>query len=61
MFTEAFPILSTRDLPRLVAFCRDPRPDPTKERYAFRPATVAPADTLAFRVRRKLRRLGGGR
>jgi hypothetical protein len=35
---------------------RAPRIDPTKERFAFRPATVAPADRLTFRVRRALAR-----
>lgn len=55
-----------RVLAPLVSFCRDPRIDPTKEAFAFRPPTVAPADSLAFRVRRRLRRLvpspgrGGG-
>jgi glycosyltransferase involved in cell wall biosynthesis len=45
-----------RVLAPLVAFCRDPRPDPTKERFAFRPPTVAPADGLPFRLRRWWRR-----
>jgi len=45
----------------LVAFCREPRRDPTKDDFAFRPATVAPPDRLAFRLRRKLRRLAGRR
>ncbi len=40
----------------LAAFLRNPRIDPTKERFAFRPATVAPADRLTFRVRRALAR-----
>lgn len=44
----------------LVAFLRAPRVDPTKERFAFRPATFAPADRLAFRARRFLRRFAGG-
>jgi hypothetical protein len=43
----------------LAAWCRAPAADPTKQRYAFRPATVAPADGLAFRARRKLRGLLG--
>lgn len=46
-----------RALAPLVAFLRAPRLDPTKERFAFRPATVAPADRLAFRLRRRIRRL----
>jgi len=45
-----------RVLGPLVAFCRDPRRDPTKDEFAFRPPTVAPPDRLAFRVRRRLRR-----
>jgi hypothetical protein len=44
-----------RALAPLVRFCRNPRPDPTKERFAHRPATVAPADRLSFRVKRRLR------
>jgi glycosyltransferase involved in cell wall biosynthesis len=44
-----------RVLAPLVRFCRDPWLDPTKERFAQRPATVAPPDRLAFRLRRKLR------
>lgn len=43
-----------RVLSPLVAFCRDPRPDPTKDRYAFRPPTIAPPDPLRFRLRRRL-------
>lgn len=50
-----------RVLEPLVAFCRDPRIDTTKEDFAFRPTTKAPADRLGFRVRRLLRRtLGRG-
>lgn len=45
-----------RVLEPLVAFCRDPRRDPTKDEFAFRPPTVAPSDRLGFRVRRRLRR-----
>ena len=44
-----------RVLAPLVAFCREPWTDPTKERFAQSLATVAPADRLAFRLRRKLR------
>ena len=44
----------------LVAFCREPWRDPTKERFAFRPQTVAPADALGFRLRRRLRRALAG-
>jgi glycosyltransferase involved in cell wall biosynthesis len=44
-----------RVLEPLAAFCRDPRPDPTKERYAFRPPTLAPADPPGFRLRRWMR------
>jgi glycosyltransferase involved in cell wall biosynthesis len=48
-----------RVLAPLVRFCRDPRVDANKERFAQRPATVAPPDRLAFRLRRKLRSLWG--
>lgn len=44
-----------RVLEPLVRFCREPWIDDTKERFAQRPSTVAPADSLAFRFRRKLR------
>ncbi len=40
----------------LVKFCRNPRQDPTKEDFAFRPATVAPPDGLGFRFKRWWRR-----
>ncbi len=50
-----------RALAPLVAFCREPRVDPTKERFAQALPTSAPADPLAFRVRRRLRRMLGGR
>lgn len=46
-----------RALAPLVEFCRNPRRDATKERFAFRPGTVAPPDGLAFRLRRRLRHL----
>jgi glycosyltransferase involved in cell wall biosynthesis len=45
-----------RVLAPLVAFCREPWRDPTRDRFAFRPPTVAPADKLGFRLRRRLRR-----
>ena len=38
----------------LVAWCRAPGADPTKEEFAFRPPTVAPPDRLSFRLRRRL-------
>ncbi|HSS47703.1 MAG TPA: glycosyltransferase family 4 protein [Thermoanaerobaculia bacterium] len=47
-----------RVLEPLVAFCRDPKIDETKERFGQRPATTAPADGLAFRLRRRLRQWG---
>jgi len=54
-----------RVLAPLAAFCRAPRTDPTKERFAFRPPTVTPPEALAERVRRRLgrwrRRLAAGR
>lgn len=46
-----------RALAPLVRFCREPRIDPTKERWVHRPETAAPLDPLSFRIRRKLRRL----
>jgi hypothetical protein len=45
-----------RVLTPLVAFCREPWRDDTRDRFAFRPATVAPPDAFSFRLRRKLRR-----
>jgi glycosyltransferase involved in cell wall biosynthesis len=50
-----------RVLAPLVRFCREPRVDETKERFGRRPATVAPPDRLAFRLRRKLRLWGNNR
>jgi glycosyltransferase involved in cell wall biosynthesis len=50
-----------RVLAPLAAFCRQPRADATRERYAFRPPTVAPADRLHFKVRRRLARLAARR
>lgn len=51
-----------RVLAPLVAFCRAPRVDPTKEDFAFRPPTVAPGDPPGERLRRTLgRRLRGWR
>jgi glycosyltransferase involved in cell wall biosynthesis len=47
-----------RALEPLVAFCRDPKVDPTKDRFGQRPPTIAPPDRLAFRLRRWLRRWG---
>ncbi|MFL6258944.1 MAG: glycosyltransferase family 4 protein [Thermoanaerobaculia bacterium] len=44
-----------RVLAPLVRFCREPWVDATKDRFGQRPATVAPPDRLAFRLRRKLR------
>jgi hypothetical protein len=48
-----------RVLEPLVRFCRRPWTDAAKERFTHRPATVAPADSLGFRLRRKLRFLRG--
>ncbi|HEV8632191.1 MAG TPA: glycosyltransferase family 4 protein [Thermoanaerobaculia bacterium] len=45
-----------RVLAPLVAFCHQPWRDATRERFAFKPDTVAPADALGFRLRRRLRR-----
>ena len=44
-----------RSLAPLVAFLSSPRVDPTKEEFAFRPRTAAPADELGFRLRRWFR------
>lgn len=41
-----------RALAPLLAFLERPTADPTKEAFAYRPATVAPPDSLAFRARR---------
>ncbi len=46
-----------RVLAPLVAFCQEPWRDPTRERFAFRPPTLVPADALGFRLRRRLRRV----
>jgi glycosyltransferase involved in cell wall biosynthesis len=46
-----------RAIAPLLAFCRAPRRDATKERFVHALATAAPADGAAFRVRRRLRRL----
>jgi len=40
----------------LVRFLEVPRLEPTKERFAFRPPTVAPVDGLRHRITRRLRR-----
>jgi glycosyltransferase involved in cell wall biosynthesis len=45
-----------RVLAPLTRFLARPRRDPGKERFAFRPPTVAPPDALGFRLRRWLRR-----
>ena len=45
-----------RVLGPLVEFCQEPWRDPTRERFAFKPETVAPADALGFRLRRRLKR-----
>jgi glycosyltransferase involved in cell wall biosynthesis len=46
-----------RALAPLERFLDSPRVEPSKDRFAFRPATVAPDDSLLFRLRRKARRL----
>jgi len=50
-----------RALAPLAEFCREPRFDPTKERFARALPTGAPADSLAFRVKRRLQRMLGRR
>jgi len=42
----------------LVAFCRDPKIDGTKERFGQRLPTTAPPDRFVFRLRRRLRQWG---
>ncbi len=45
-----------RVLAPLVAFCRDPKTDPTKADFAFRPQTFAARDPWSLRLRHGLRR-----
>ncbi len=40
----------------LARFCREPRRDTSKDRFAFRPQTQAPPDRLGFRLRRRIGR-----
>jgi hypothetical protein len=51
-----------RVLEPLLRFCRDPRADESKERFAQRlgggGGGAAPRDALLFRLRRRLRLLG---
>lgn len=47
-----------RALAPLVRFCREPRRDETKDSFAYRPATLAPPDSLGFRLKRRLRLWG---
>lgn len=44
-----------RALEPLLRFCREPRRDETKDRFAHRPETVAPPDPFPFRLKRRLR------
>jgi len=48
-----------RALAPLVRFCRNPWRDESKERFAHRPGVEVPADSLAWKVRRRLKRLVG--
>lgn len=48
-----------RVLAPLVRFLEEPRIDPTKEEFAFRPPTLAPRESVATRLRRRVRRLAG--
>jgi glycosyltransferase involved in cell wall biosynthesis len=50
-----------RALEPLLAFCRAPWRDGTKEDFAVAWPTRAPRDPLLFRLLRRVRRLGGGR
>ena len=45
-----------RVLDPLVDFCREPRRDPTKDAFAFRPDTVSPPDSPGAGLRRRLAR-----
>jgi hypothetical protein len=45
-----------RVLEPLVAFCRTPRRDESKDDFGFKPATLSPADPISFRIGRRLRR-----
>jgi glycosyltransferase involved in cell wall biosynthesis len=44
-----------RALEPLLRFCREPRRDETKDRFAHRPETVTPPDPFPFRLKRRLR------
>jgi glycosyltransferase involved in cell wall biosynthesis len=44
-----------RVLEPLLRFCREPKSDDTKDRFAYRPVTLAPPDPLVFRLRRRIR------
>jgi glycosyltransferase involved in cell wall biosynthesis len=45
-----------RVLEPLVRFCREPKADPTKDEFAFRPHASAPRDSIAVRIRRRWQR-----
>lgn len=47
-----------RALEPLLRFCRDPRADESKERFAQSRGISAPRDAFVFRLKRRLRRLG---
>ena len=49
-----------RVLEPLVRFCEAPCADPHKDEFAFRPSTLAPPDSLRFRMRRWLRNAVAG-
>lgn len=46
-----------RAMEPLVRFLAAPAIDPAKESFAFRPGTSSPSDSLAFRLRRRLKRM----
>lgn len=50
-----------RVLAPLVGFLAEPRIDPAKEHFVFRPPTLAPPDAPLFRLRRWVRGLAGRR
>jgi glycosyltransferase involved in cell wall biosynthesis len=45
-----------RVLQPLIQFCREPRQDPTKREFAFRPPTVSPPDPFLARLRRRFQK-----
>lgn len=48
-----------RSLAPLLEFCAQPYSDASRHRFTHRPETIAPADDLLFRAKRRLRRMMG--